>query len=214
MTNLNKTSLNRRIRKLAKGYGFKDGVLERLIANLILIKVLKLELTDGNEFLIKGGTSFLLRLPSSDARATCILDVSQDELKMANQHSAIRVSKEVRSILEDLNFSELSDVLLISTEYQLAQKIHACTEPGSRRGHDLYDICVVLDRLNVDMSALSNLVERVFAFRKTHSLTPIFDPGADFRMAFEGQTKHLEPALDYQAATQELRGLLALMCAR
>ena len=32
--------------------------------------------------------------------------------------------------------------------------------------------------------------------------------------AFEVQTKHLEAALDYQEATEELRGLSALMCAR
>jgi hypothetical protein len=81
-TNINKTSLNRRIRNLAKDHGFKDGVLERLIANLILIKVLKQELADSSDFLIKGGTNFLLRLPISNARATRDIDLSTNQKRI------------------------------------------------------------------------------------------------------------------------------------
>lgn len=61
----------------------------------------------------------------------------------------------------NFGFGELEPVDLIDLEYQIAQKIHAVTDPAYARAHDLVDL-QLLWNATPDLSILHRLCMRTF----------------------------------------------------
>nr|WP_255669067.1 nucleotidyl transferase AbiEii/AbiGii toxin family protein [Aeromicrobium duanguangcaii] len=111
------------------------------------------------------------------------LEVGYDELRgidLADHETGL--DEQLTAIGAILGFGDLKPVPLISLELQLAQKIHAVTEPGSPRAHDLVDLQLLWHAgtdagQGLDLTLLKTLCERTFDFRKRHAWPP-----ADFAM--------------------------------
>ena len=78
----------------------------------------------------------------------------------------------------ELGFVDPTDVPCLSVRYQIAQKIHACTDPlgGERpndRAHDLADL-ILLEELvdDADLAAVRDACVDVFAVRGRHIWPP------------------------------------------
>lgn len=99
--------------------------------------------------------------------STVPLEVGHDELDLALT-AVYTESADADYLTEELGLGTLGPVRLIAVENQLAQKIHALTEPGSKRMHDLVDIQLLWTD-DVDLELLSLTCERTFAFRKGHA---------------------------------------------
>ncbi|SJN09937.1 hypothetical protein FM113_07730 [Leucobacter sp. 7(1)] len=69
-------------------------------------------------------------------------------------------------------FGDVQLVTLVGLEYQIAQKIHAVTDPGYVRAHDLVDL-QLLWSIGPDLSRLRELCVRTFAWRNQQSWPPI-----------------------------------------
>lgn len=106
------------------------------------------------------------------------LEVGHDEIGgLAQSSIPEQVASEILAVGVALGFGELGPVALISLEQQITQKIHAATEPGSRRGHDLVDLQLLWNTYGaggsqLDMAVLAEMCRRTFAFRKSHSWPP------------------------------------------
>lgn len=98
------------------------------------------------------------------------VEVGHDELN-GTTDPTVTLAPEMTDLAESLGFGSVEPVHLMSVELQLAQKIHAFTEPGSQRAHDLVDIQLLWDD-QVDREALISTCERTFAYRQIHAWPP------------------------------------------
>lgn len=112
------------------------------------------------------------------------LEVSHDEIGgISYTDHDTEPAEQITAVAAALGFGELRPVPLISLELQIAQKIHAATEPGSDRAHDLLDLQLLWHAgtaagAALDLRLLATLCESTFAFRQRHSWPPI-----DFAMS-------------------------------
>jgi len=107
---------------------------------------------------------------------TIDLELGFDELEATTKDDAeYEMSDEVLSVFAALGLPAPAPVRVLPLHHQISQKLHACTEPGSRRAHDLVDLQLVAP-LADDVKVL-NACERLFRFRNTHSWPPAVIPG-------------------------------------
>jgi hypothetical protein len=50
--------------------------------------------------------------------------------------------------------------------YQIAQKLHAVSEPGSEQAHDLIDLQLICNRSQIDYAEVKNVCQRLFDYRR------------------------------------------------
>jgi len=110
-------------------------------------------------------------------------------------------------------FGELQPVTLVDLEYQMAQKIHAVTDPNYDRAHDLVDL-QLLCAAKPDLSKLRDLCERTFRWRSEQDWPPLpLIERQNWEQAYrdaraetlvEGQTPVLEDVLQARVWLEKL----------
>lgn len=78
--------------------------------------------------------------------------------------------------LAEFGFGQF-DVLCLSIEEQVAQKLHGCTEPDrddyqNPRSRDIFDVLIVDRQLGLDYARVQSAAERIFAHRARHAWPP------------------------------------------
>jgi hypothetical protein len=96
-----------------------------------------------------------------------------------------------RDIVEPLDLAsygllETSGIPCITIPEQIAQKMHAVTDPSENRPRDLIDIFLCLQRIDIDYDELRDACVRVFDERATHTWPPNIDIKEDWPIALEG----------------------------
>ena len=82
-------------------------------------------------------------------------------------------------------FGDLQPVELVDLEYQIAQKIHAVTDPAYERAHDMVDL-QLLWGADPDLAVLRRLCERTFAWRQQQAWPPLpLRPMDGWRFAYD-----------------------------
>jgi len=100
---------------------------------------------------------------------TVALEVGWDELGASEDGSAELASPEdVIDLFARLGLPKPGSVSILARHHQIAQKIHACTEPGNDRARDLVDLQLLwpTDKSQVELIALTT--RRQFEWRRTH----------------------------------------------
>ena len=135
---------------------------------------------------------------------TVTIEVGYDELDATGDGSSTsELAVDVLELFSYCGLPEPAPVPLIALHHQIAQKLHALTEPGSERAHDLVDLQLLWSSLSrASGKALAETVQRLFAFRAAHQLSPILDAGANW------ETLYLEAAAGLEVA-QELSAAIA-----
>ncbi len=105
--------------------------------------------------------------------ASVLLEMGIDEFNGSTiAPPQVVLSDQIRAMIEALGCGPARPVRVISIEQQLAQKIHAVTDPAELRGHDLVDIQLLWHHAHqtvggIDMDTLGLLCRRTFDFRST-----------------------------------------------
>lgn len=143
---------------------------------------------------------------------TVRLELGIDELEMYEFTEQIPPSAEILELLELAEISEVSLPSFLSLEYQLAQKVHGITEPGSERGHDLYDIWLLSQLREIDAAILKDLILRTFAYRKTHPWTGEIFATEKLERSYVEEVGDIPTAPDFSDALKAVnQKLLALI---
>ena len=74
-------------------------------------------------------------------------------------------------LFEEMGFPPLGKAPLMPLDHQIAQKIHAVSDPGDR-ARDLIDLQLIVMRAEVDLAATRKTCERLFAYRKAQPWPP------------------------------------------
>jgi hypothetical protein len=85
------------------------------------------------------------------------------------------LSDEIRSELESYGFKDIRRIPVIPIHHQIVQKIHASTEDGSERAHDLVDLQLISQNEDLDLVLVRKTCVRLFNFRNKHSWPPKFE---------------------------------------
>lgn len=83
-----------------------------------------------------------------------------------------RVDRELSQFAEFFGFGELRPVPIIGLEEQIAQKLHAVTDPTYQRAHDLVDLQLLWE-VGPDLALLHSLCVRTFAWRRRQTWPPL-----------------------------------------
>ena len=100
---------------------------------------------------------------------TVRLEVSHNELGDANTLDIRELPVEIKNIFADLGFPEPKPIPLMSIPFQVSQKLHGVTQPGSTRVRDLIDLQLILNNEDFDIGATSEICRNLFKYRKMHS---------------------------------------------
>lgn len=99
------------------------------------------------------------------------VEVSDAEVAPAAFNHCL-VAPELLELGNEFGFGPLSAVALIDVEYQIAQKLHAVTDPAYQRPHDLVDLQLLWGS-GPDVTVTGELCRTVFAWRQAQSWPPL-----------------------------------------
>lgn len=102
---------------------------------------------------------------------TVDLELGHDELEATTREpDELELSDEVRDLFAELGLPAPAPVRVLPLHHQISQKIHACSEPGSARAHDLVDLQLM--RPHADQRKVAETCVRLFAYRGSHAWPP------------------------------------------
>lgn len=90
----------------------------------------------------------------------------------------------VANVFEGLGFPKPNPLPLMKLSYQIAQKIHASSEPNSERAHDLIDLQLMIKHSNVDIKEVKDVCLRLFKYRRQQSWPPTITVGKDWQETY------------------------------
>ena len=119
------------------------------------------------------------------------LEIGHDELQATTQEPAeTEMSHEVLELFAELGLPEPAPVRVLPLHHQISQKIHACTEPGSNRAHDLVDLQLLVPRADIEL--VSQTTQRLFRFRNQHTWPPTLVPNNGWQTLYDDAAEGLE----------------------
>lgn len=139
---------------------------------------------------------------------TVDVEVGYDELEATTDEPIDRIqSDEVLDLFAELGLPQPGPVPVLPLHHQIAQKIHACTEPGSSRAHDLVDLQLM--ESHVGDGVVARTCERLFRFRRQHTWPPTLTVDATWEEAYLVAAEGLAVLPDVHAAVTWLNGYVA-----
>lgn len=119
---------------------------------------------------------------------TVSLEVGHDEIGDADEPERI-LSPGVAAMFAALGFPAPAPVPLMPIPYQIAQKLHGATAPGSHRVHDLVDLQLILAQGEPDWSKTRAICVRLFNYRRLQPWPPVISPATDWAALYAAQAQ-------------------------
>lgn len=98
---------------------------------------------------------------------TVPLEVGHNEIGDADEPEYL-ISNDAIDIFHKLGFSTPKPIPVMPIAYQIAQKLHAVTEPNSKRAHDLIDLQIIINNDKIDYAKTNDICKRLFKYRDMH----------------------------------------------
>ena len=130
---------------------------------------------------------------------TVELEVGHDEIGDADEPDW-GISPDIVDLFARVGLPEPGPVPLMPLHHQAAQKIHALSEPGSRRAHDLIDLQLIDATGELDYGKTNQTCRRLFAYRKRQPWPSPIVPGEGWREAYDEQRRGLDVIDDVDEA--------------
>lgn len=147
--------------------------------------------------------------------STVVLEVGYDELGATTDGSGeLLLPDQIVDMFAMLGLPHPRPVPILAVHHQIAQKIHACTEPGSERAHDLVDLQLLWPDDEAGVELVSVTTERLFGFRRAHSFPGRCTVGPDWPMAYAEAAADLNVIADVESAAAWLNEQLADLARR
>lgn len=119
------------------------------------------------------------------------LEIGYDELEATTAEPVeLEMSDEVLELFAELGLPEPSPVRVLPVHHQISQKLHACSEPGSVRAHDLVDLQLLVPIANPVL--VHETAVRLFAFRAAHAWPPTVVAGHEWESRYADAADELE----------------------
>lgn len=107
---------------------------------------------------------------------TVRVEIGHNEIGDADEFEEFLPS-ELGDVFEQLGFPRPRPVRVMKIAHQVAQKLHAVSEPGSERAHDLVDLQLMAGRSDWDWRDIRAKCVRLFAYRQLQAWPPVIVEG-------------------------------------
>lgn len=96
---------------------------------------------------------------------TIRIEIGHNEIGDADEFETALPS-DLAEVFEKLSFPRPKPLPVMKLTYQIAQKLHAVSEPGSERAHDLIDLQLICNRSQIDSAEVKAVCRRLFDYRR------------------------------------------------
>lgn len=96
---------------------------------------------------------------------TIRIEVGHNEIGDADEFETV-LPDDLAEVFEKLSFPAPKPLPVMKLPYQIAQKLHAVSEPGSERAHDLIDLQLICGKSEVDYAEVRSVCRRLFGYRR------------------------------------------------
>ncbi len=131
---------------------------------------------------------------------TVRLEVGHNEIGDADECEMIDIPVILSDLFEHLALPKPAALPMMKLEYQIAQKLHGVTAPGSKRVHDLVDLQLIMARDDVDLAFTCDLCHKLFKYRKVHDWPPKVVKGDEWDSIYNAQRRGIAVLPDIDAA--------------
>lgn len=138
---------------------------------------------------------------------TVPLEIGHNEIGDAEIADMI-VPKDASELLSELGFPLIDPIPVMRLSHQIAQKLHALTERGSRRAHDLVDLQLILSHGVIDLVEVRNICQRLFAYRNRQPWPPSIRKGEGWDTRYASASAGLDVIADVDGAVEWANGLV------
>lgn len=99
------------------------------------------------------------------AWTSVILEVGHDEIQ-DTLDVEYEMAPEIIDLFTAVGLPAPTPVPLLAPKHQISQKLHAASEPGSSRAHDLVDLQLLEAHRTLDLAEVNDTCHRLFEFRR------------------------------------------------
>ena len=136
------------------------------------------------------------------------LEVGHDEIGDADEPEW-EIADDIVGLFEEVGLPEPQPVPLMPLHHQAAQKLHALSEPGSRRAHDLIDLQLIVATGRLDYARVLETCKRLFAYRQRQPWPSPIVASEGWREAYDEQRRGLDVIEDVAEAVEWANALVA-----
>jgi len=123
---------------------------------------------------------------------TVQLEVGHNEIGDADEREMVEVPGTLAELFEFLAMPKPAPLPMMRLEYQVAQKLHGASAPGSRRAHDLVDLQLIMAEGGVNLEKTAQLCRQLFRYRKVHEWPPRIVKGEEWDSIYAAQRRGLD----------------------
>ncbi len=113
------------------------------------------------------------------------LEISHNEIGDADDAEMVPPAPDIVGLFAELGLPEPQPVPLMRLEFQIAQKIHGVSVPGSTRVRDLVDLQLIMRNSAIAFPAVGKVCVRLFGYRKTHSWPPTLSARPEWETQYD-----------------------------
>jgi len=135
------------------------------------------------------------------------LEVGWDELEATGEDPEYALADDVIDVFSALGLQTPNPVRVQPLHHQIAQKIHACTEPDSDRARDLVDMQIMAS--DADKVLVAKTARRLFSFRQQHNWPPTAKANSHWDALYIGASEGLNVIADVDDAVTWLNNYIA-----
>jgi hypothetical protein len=143
--------------------------------------------------------------------ATVVVELANDELGATAGPIELVMTEEATDLFAELGLQAPNPIPVLPVHHQIAQKLHACTEPGSQRAHDLVDLQLLADR--ADDALVADTTRRTFAYRRGHEWPAVVVAGKDWAGVYADAAAGLDVLADLTEAIAWTNSYIARIAA-
>ncbi|MBQ7721755.1 MAG: nucleotidyl transferase AbiEii/AbiGii toxin family protein [Kiritimatiellae bacterium] len=115
------------------------------------------------------------------------LELSHNEIGDAEAAEEAPLAPDIIQLFADLGFPKPSAIPLMPLKFQIAQKLHGASEPGSTRVRDFIDLQLIMRNSETDLAVINTVCRRLFSYRKRQTWPPVIAKGVGWDEQYSAQ---------------------------
>ena len=140
---------------------------------------------------------------------TVNLEVGHNEIGDADECDNVEMPLVIEEVFQFAALPKPSPIPAMRLEYQVAQKLHGVSAPGSKRAHDLIDLQLIMANEEIDFRRAGELCRQLFKYRQVHTWPPVIEKGENWEATYAGQKKDLPILSSVEEAVEWANELIA-----
>ena len=115
---------------------------------------------------------------------TVRIEIGHNEIGDADEYEEV-LPEELTAAFEEMHFPRPQPLRVMKLSYQIAQKLHALSEEGSDRAHDLIDLMLIGRQSQLDFVDIKSKCVRLFDYRRKQAWPPVIKKGDEWDAKYE-----------------------------